>query len=130
MSFLFAYNLAQRHFECLLTGHRSLQVIVIGIRKVMRDDNVRLTLSDGRLDVLLQLQVRHRVHLDVLECAFKLSTDAQEIRCHIQVIIKFLVLGTKTLALAYYFLSSGANVLAVKVPIGRKIKESKSYFIH
>ena len=76
-----------------LTRHRRLQVVVVRIRSMMRDDNVWLTLPDGRLDVLHQLQVRHRVHLDVRECAFKLSTDAQEIRCRIQVIIQLLVLG-------------------------------------
>ena len=62
----------------LLTSHRSLQMIIIRISRVMRNNHIRLTPPNRSLDKLHQLQVRHSVHLNVRERPLKLPLDPQK----------------------------------------------------
>ena len=62
---------------------------------MMRDDDVRFTLFDGTLNELHQLQMRHRVHLDVRESPFILLVHPDIFQCRMRIIIQFLVIRTE-----------------------------------
>ena len=73
------------------TNRRSLQMVVVRIRRMVRDDNIRLRITDGSFDVLHQLKMRHRVHLDVRERALILLAHTYVCQCLVRIILQLII---------------------------------------
>ena len=65
--------------DSLLTSHRSLQMVVIGVSRMMSNQNIRLRFQNSLLNELQQLQMRNRVYLKIQETPLILMADTQEL---------------------------------------------------
>ena len=80
-------SLEQTH--SLLTRHGGLHVVIVRVGRMVSDHDVRLTLLDGILDELHQLQMRYRVHLDVRESRLIDIIHTKALDSIVRIILKF-----------------------------------------
>ena len=88
--------LTLKQTNSLLTSHRGLQVIIIGICRMMSDNDIRFTFTDCTLNKLYQLKMWHRVHLDIRKCSLILLAHANIVGRSISIAFQFCIRRTKS----------------------------------
>lgn len=91
-------------------------MVIVRVRRMMGDDDVRLALTDGAFDELHKFQMRNRVHLDVRECGLELSVYSKEVRRSVQIFIQLLILRAESARLRLRTHDGDINLMSLTTP--------------
>ena len=115
--------------DSFLASHGSLQMIIIRISGMMRNDNIRLTLFDSTFNKLHQSQMRHRIHLDIRESRFKYPIHSQVFGTGIRIILQLIIIGTERTSFCFCTHDSHIYNVAILGPSRDRSSRSQNLIV-
>ena len=88
-------NSALEQTDCRLTCHGRVQMVVVCVRRVMRNNYIGLGTRNCLFDELHKLNMVDIVHPDIRETAFILMTDSEHGGTLVQIAVEFLIACAK-----------------------------------